>query len=78
MSSRPIHLLANGEWEIRSDAGAKPLQYGLWQLKNEAIVWTVRIDGQAQHEVNPLVSYAANRFVLREAGGSQTSFDRMQ
>jgi hypothetical protein len=73
----PLHLLPNGEWEIRTSEG-KVLQYGLWQLDGQRLVWTVRDDnGDLTRDVNPVVSVEARRFVLRERDGSQTTFDRL-
>lgn len=73
----PMHLLPNGEWEIRTSEG-KVLQYGLWQLDGQRLVWTVRDDsGDLVRDVNPVVSAEARRFVLLERDGSQTTFDRL-
>ena len=72
----PVHLLPNGEWEIRTSEG-KVLQYGLWQLDGQRLVWTVRdASGDLTRDVNPVVSVDARRFVLLERDGSQTTFDR--
>lgn len=72
----PMHLLPNGEWEIRTPEG-KVLQYGLWQLDGQRLVWTFRDDnGDLARDVNPVVSVDARRFVLLERDGSQTTFDR--
>jgi hypothetical protein len=77
LASRPLHLLANGEWEIRSDSAVKPLQYGVWAVQGSVFVWTVRSDGQIMHDRNRIESYEPRRFVLRENDGSLTHFDRL-
>lgn len=77
LNSRPVHLMANGEWEIRADDGGKPLQFGVWEVKVRTLTWTIRIDKQLTHDRNRIESYAPNRFTLREQDGSLTTFDRL-
>lgn len=77
LDSRPLHLLANGDWEIRADGGGKPLQFGVWQLQSRTMVWTFRTNGQTVHDKNRIESIALNQFVLREQDGSLTSFKRL-
>lgn len=78
LASRPLHLLANGDWEIHSEVGMKPLQYGVWQVQGGVMLWTVRLNGQATHDRNKIVSAEHKRFVLREQDGSLTRFDRLE
>jgi hypothetical protein len=74
--STPLHMHANGEWEIRGDDG-RVLQYGVWQLERRSIVWSIRMgDGRLMHEVNPVDSLEKRRFELREQDGSLTKFER--
>jgi hypothetical protein len=72
----PLHLSANGEWEIRGDDD-QVLQYGVWQVKDRTFIWSVKLDGQLQHDPNAIVSMDAKRFELRERDGSVTRFDRL-
>jgi hypothetical protein len=72
----PLMLHANGEWEIRADDG-QVLQFGVWQLRDRAFVWSVKVDGALQHDPNPIVSVNPQRFELRERDGSVTRFDRL-
>jgi hypothetical protein len=73
----PLLLHANGEWEIRGDDD-RVLQYGVWQLKDRTFIWSVKLDGQLQHDPNAIVSMDGKRFELRERDGSVTRFDRLQ
>ncbi len=77
MNSRPVHLMANGEWEIRPEDGGKPLQFGVWEVKGRVLTWTIRLNDQLTHDRNRIESYAPNRFTLREQDGSLTIFDRL-
>lgn len=77
LASRPLHLLANGDWEIRSEGAAKPLQYGGWQLQGRTMLWTFRSNGETVHDKNRIESLDSGRFVLREQDGSLTSFARL-
>jgi hypothetical protein len=73
----PLHLRANGEWEIRNDDGPV-LQYGVWQLHERRFVWSVRIDGALVHDPNDIVSVSQRRFELRERDGRLTQFERLE
>ncbi|MFL6691960.1 MAG: hypothetical protein ACJ8GO_03285 [Ramlibacter sp.] len=73
----PLHLHANGDWEIR-DGADQVLQYGVWQVRENKFVWTIKMDGQLQHDPNSIVSVKANSFELRERDGSITRFERLQ
>jgi hypothetical protein len=77
LASRPLYLLANGEWEIRSENAVKPLQYGVWSVQGNVFVWTVRTSQQTMHDKNRIESWEFRRFVLRENDGSLTHFDRL-
>ena len=77
LASRPLQLLANGDWEIRSEGAAKPLQYGVWQLQGRTILWTFRSNSETVHDKNRIESFDSGRFVLREQDGSLTSFARL-
>jgi hypothetical protein len=71
-----VVLLDNGEWEIRDAEGAV-LQYGLWRVDGQSLVWTLRGgDERLVNDANGIVSIEARRFVLRERDGSMTTFDR--
>ncbi len=72
----PVYLYDNGEWEMKSDDGVV-LQYGVWQLTDNKMMWTVRVDQQIVHDLNPILSVAPNEFKLREKDKSVTTFTRL-
>lgn len=72
----PLHLLNNGEWEIKTSEGAV-LQYGVWELKGRHFVWSVQIAGDIERDVNEVMSAMPTRFELKEADGRVTTFDRL-
>ena len=72
----PLYLRENGEWEIQKDDGAV-LQYGVWQYKDKAILWSYKIDGQIGHDRNTVLSVTRREFQLREKDGSTTTFARL-
>jgi hypothetical protein len=72
----PIYLYENGEWEIKTDEGGV-LQYGVWQYKDNKIMWTVHIDNQIGHDTNPVLSAIPREFQLRENDGSVTIFSKL-
>lgn len=75
--STPLVMRANGDWEIRDGEGAV-LQYGVWQLDGQRLVWTILdADGAVKHDANQILSAEPRRFVLRERDGAQTSFERL-
>jgi hypothetical protein len=77
MASRPVHLLGNGDWEIRAEDGGKPLQYGVWRVQGSYLIWTIRQNGQVMHDANLITKAQARHFELREQDGSITRFDRL-
>jgi hypothetical protein len=77
LATTPLHLHANGEWEIRSADGAV-MQYGVWALRERRILWTFRQEGRTEHDENPIVAFAPGRFQLRERDGSVTTFERLE
>jgi hypothetical protein len=78
LASRPVYLMANGEWEIRDANGGKPLQYGVWRLQGQTMLWTYLMDGAPMHDRNLVVSIQASRFTLREQDGSLTEFEKIE
>jgi hypothetical protein len=76
-SSAPLTLHANGEWEIR-DSDDHVLQYGVWQLRERSLIWSIKRDTQVQHDANAIVSVQKNSFELRERDGSLTHFERIE
>jgi hypothetical protein len=76
LASLPLTLASNGEWEIKGDGGAA-LQYGVWRIEGQRLIWTIRIDGGVVHDANVIVKVGADRFELREADGSSTQFSRL-
>ena len=79
MSSRvtaPVYLYENGDWEIITNDGASQ-QYGVWQYKENKIMWTVRVDGRIIHDTNAVLSAAPREFRLREGDSSITTFSKL-
>lgn len=72
----PIYLYENGEWEIKSDAGAV-LQYGIWEFKANKIIWSFKFDGYVGHDPNPVLSATPREFQLRESDGKTTTFSKL-
>ena len=72
----PLHLHENGEWEIRTVEDSV-LQYGVWQLQDRRMVWSIKIDGRLNHDENTVLSVGQGRFELRERNGSVTVFERL-
>ena len=76
LTTTVLHLHPNGEWEIR-DADEHVLQYGVWQVQDRTLVWTIKQEGKLQHDPNPIVALEKDRFELRERDGSITRFERL-
>lgn len=76
MATAPLHLRDNGECEIVKDDGTV-LQYGVWQYKDSAILWSYKVDYQVGHDMNVVLSAAPREFQLREKDGSVTTFARL-
>ena len=72
----PLHLHRSGEWEIRTDED-QVLQYGVWQLQDRRMVWSIKMDGRLNHDENAVLSVGQRRFELRERNGSVTVFERL-
>lgn len=75
-STVPIHLHANGEWEIKRDDGPV-LQYGIWRYDNGRIVWTFKVDSHVGHEANTVLLSAPDEFRLREIDQTTSVFTRL-
>ena len=75
-STVPIYLYGNGDWEIKTDEG-KVLQYGVWQYKNNAIVWSHKAGGQIEHDVNKVLSVTPVQFQVKERDQSVTIFTKL-
>ncbi len=76
-SATPIHLYANGEWEIKADGGAA-MQYGVWQIKGRQIIWSDMHRGNLEHDPDPVVYVKPNEFQVVEQDGSITTFTRLE
>jgi len=75
-TNTPIHLAANGEWEIRTEQG-RVLQYGLWRYVDKQLVWTYKQGAQFFDDANPVLAVDAGSFSLRESNGTTTVFHRL-
>jgi hypothetical protein len=76
LATTPLYLHQNGEWEIRTDED-RVLQYGVWQLQDRRMVWSIKMDGRLEHDENAVLSVRPGRFELRERNGSVTVFERL-
>jgi hypothetical protein len=72
----PLHLHENGEWEIKTEEDSV-LQYGVWQLQDRRMIWSIKMDGRLNHDENTVLSIGQRRFELREQNGSVTVFERL-
>ena len=77
MTAAPLHLYANGEWEIRAPDDDKVMQFGVWEVKHSSFIWYVKLNGRLERDSNAIVSLAKDRFELRERDGSITRFERL-
>lgn len=73
----PLHLAANGEWEIRTPDGAV-LQYGVWRYADNKIVWTIKQGARVSDDANPVLAVGPAEFRLREQDGTTTVFKRLE
>lgn len=72
----PLYLHDNGEWEIKQDDQVV-LQYGVWEYKDNTLVWTSKIGSRISSDVNPVLAVTAAGFQLRESDQTVTSFTRL-
>ena len=72
----PIHLAANGEWEIRKDDGTI-LQYGVWRYEDKQIIWSIKQGGRVVDDPTQVLSVARAEFRLKERDGTTTIFSRI-
>lgn len=72
----PLILHDNGDWEIKTEEGSV-LQYGVWKYQKNSIVWSIKMDAQVTHDVNPVISVEPLIFRLKEADGSISTFTRL-
>ncbi|MBC7619089.1 MAG: hypothetical protein H7293_08900 [Candidatus Saccharibacteria bacterium] len=71
----PIHLYSNGEWEIKKEDGSV-LQYGVWEYKDDRIIWNFKMGSQIVRDVNKVQSVALKEFRLHE-DQAITTFTRL-
>lgn len=76
-SATPTYLYANGEWEIKADGGAV-VEYGVWQIKGQKIIWSYMQKGNFEHDPDPVVYVKPNEFQVIEQDGSTTTFTRLE
>ncbi|MGB4062710.1 MAG: hypothetical protein WBK19_02675 [Azonexus sp.] len=72
----PIHLAANGEWEIRRDDGTI-LQYGVWRYVDKKIIWSVKQGSRVIDDPTPVLTVERKEFKLQERDGATTVFQRL-
>ena len=76
LATAPLLLHKNGEWEIRA-TDRQVMQYGLWRLQGQRLIWTIKQGDQLQHDANAILQVEERRFELRESDGSVTRFERL-
>lgn len=72
----PIHLAANGEWEIRQDDG-RVLQYGIWRYADKKLVWSFKQGERVIDDPTVVLAVEAREFRIRERNGATTVFRRL-
>lgn len=72
----PIHLAANGEWEIRQDDGTI-LQYGVWRYADQKIIWSIKQGSRVVDDPTPVLAVERKEFKLQERDGATTVFRRL-
>jgi hypothetical protein len=72
----PIHLYNNGEWEIKTDNGAI-LQYGIWEYRDDNIIWSYRSGAYIFHDENSVLSVTPLEFRLKESNKSISIFTKL-
>jgi len=72
----PIHLAANGEWEIRKDDGTV-LQYGIWRYADNKLIWSFKQGERVIDDPTAVLSVDAREFRIRERDGATTVFSRL-
>jgi len=75
-SNTPIHINANGEWEVKTDEG-RVLQYGLWRYNDHQLIWTFKQGERLLTDANVVVSIKPDEFRLKELNGEITVFRRL-
>lgn len=75
-TTTPISMYDNGEWEIKSSDG-HVMQYGVWQIVDDNIMWSYKDGGAISHDVNPILSAESNKFQVRERDNTVTTFTRV-
>ncbi len=73
----PIHLAANGEWEIRQDDGSI-LQYGVWRYEDKKIIWSIKQGSRVIDDPTPVLAVERAEFRLKERDGATTVFRRLE
>lgn len=72
----PIHLAANGEWEIRKDDGTV-LQYGVWRYADKKMIWSIRQGNRVIDDPTQVLAVTHMEFRLKEQDGATTVFRRL-
>lgn len=72
----PIHLAANGEWEIRQDDGTV-LQYGIWRYEDKKLIWSFKQGDRVSDDPTTVLSVEPGAFSIRERDGATTVFKRL-
>jgi len=73
----PLYLYKNGEWDIKTEDGVT-LQYGIWEYKNDKIIWSYKVDSGMGQDVNDVMSVMPREFQVMEKNGDITIFKRLE
>jgi len=72
----PLYLYENSEWEIKQEDGSV-LQYGIWEYKNKKIIWSYKMGGRIEQDINQVIMVAPRKFQVRESDKTITSFEKL-
>lgn len=72
----PLYLYENGEWEIKQDGGAV-LQYGVWEYKDQRILWSYKLGKTIGHDANTVLAASAQEIRLQESDHSITVLSKL-
>lgn len=66
-----INLYSDGTWRVSK------CNFGKWFLRDNNIVW-IYPDKIGEEDINPILKFKPNEFVIREMNGSTTVFRRIK
>lgn len=66
-----ITLNCDGTWQVSK------CNFGKWFLRNNNMVWTYS-DNPGKEDINPILRFKPDEFVLREMNGATTVFKKVE